>query len=81
MPNTLLSLPALYTIVGLYRLIGDPNIRNPLWVSWDPCPSNENEVNLQFRRTNAVMEPDVDSFLLQYMYVSLVLRDVWCNWL
>ncbi|KIM23768.1 hypothetical protein M408DRAFT_250060 [Serendipita vermifera MAFF 305830] len=34
MPNTLLSLPALYTFVGLYRLIQDPKIRNPVW---DKC--------------------------------------------
>jgi len=36
MPNTLLSLPALYTIVGLYRLGADPNVRNPVWVSRGP---------------------------------------------
>ncbi|KAG8812710.1 hypothetical protein FRC19_002971, partial [Serendipita sp. 401] len=34
MPNVLLSLPPLYTVVGVYRLLMDPKIRGPVW---DKC--------------------------------------------
>lgn len=34
MPNTLLTIPPLYTVVGIYRLLLDPKIRGPVW---DKC--------------------------------------------
>jgi hypothetical protein len=73
MPNTLLSLPALYTIVGVYRLVEDPKIRNPVWVSWGPGHPTR-RTNLNFRRTNVAMERDVGFLLLQYTYVSAVIE-------
>jgi hypothetical protein len=31
MPTELLSLPPSYTIVGVYRLLTDPSVRDPVW--------------------------------------------------
>jgi hypothetical protein len=31
MPTELLSMPPSYTVVGLYRLLTDPRLREPVW--------------------------------------------------
>lgn len=56
MPNVLLSLPPLYTIVGVYRLVSDPKIRTPVWVSHMSQRPYELYVFMSVR-TNAATEP------------------------